>query len=502
MTGQLTINRLAARYLVAREHPDPSGLTARLDGAATLLCDRLGACLAPIAASPSEEIWLLRSVEVDIGLDAGADPEEIAALWGSALARAISRKLDASAQGVMFFPDRLAYLASFLRDLADGEAWSLWYYKAFAGLGALPVAAALRTAILAEPQAGVRALLRLEPWALARVIDVLGPNEAARVLDGIAGEEAAPLPAAAAILEAWTEGQAALLCPERLALSFHVALARRTPKAGWGCCRVIARALAALRLEQVHRGFPARLLGSGSLADLYRSAGARSADRLAPLLRLPESVRTALAGAASAEAMACAGARHTPHGGLFLLLTHLAEPPFDALPGPADGHALLRFLVLATCAGIEALPVFLDPVWRNLFGIAGNLLPASLEPWAASLPEEELREFETGIGGVCMTEEDVSPSLIPSLSPLLHAAAALVLARFAQRLPGFARSSAGYLRRNFLAGRARVTFFPEMIEASLGRPPLDLVLAMAGIGRERLILPWLDGRPVVLRPED
>ena len=87
--------------------------------------------------------------------------------------------------------------------------------------------------------------------------------------------------------------------------------------------------------------------------------------------------------------------------------------------------------------------------------------------------------------GEKVTRPKLRPVLAPALSPLLHPAAALVLARFARRLPGFGNSSAGYLRCNFLAGRARVTFLPDMIEVSVGRPPLDLVLAMAGKNRSR-----------------
>jgi hypothetical protein len=511
VTGQLTIGRFDTRYLVPREHPDPSRLAARLDGTVDLLRDRLGAFLEPVAASAPEAIWLLRSVELDIALDAGADPDAIAAAWSTALARAITSSLNSTAQGVVFFPDRIAYLASFLRDLAGGEAWSLWYYESFAGLRALPLAAALRTAILAEPQSGLRALLQLEQWALARVIEALGPNEAKRVFDGIADADTAALPSSDTILEAWTEGQSALLCPERLALSFYLALARRAPQAN---CRTMARTLAACRLE---------LIASGSLARLPGSA--------VYLKRLPQPVRAALA--APPEPSAAGDVRHTPHGGLFLLLPHLAELPVDALPDSAQDHPLLRFLILAACAGKDALPVFLDPVWRDLFGVPGGMLPDAAcrnftlaDPATRKLPLRSSGAERVGerwgtqralsgrssqddvrSGGGFPTSPRPSPPhwggegeevAIRALQP----AAELVLARFARRLPGFANSTAPYLRRNFLAARARVSFLPDAIEASLSRPPLDLVLSMAGIGREQLTLPWLDARPIVLRPED
>jgi hypothetical protein len=87
-------------------------------------------------------------------------------------------------------------------------------------------------------------------------------------------------------------------------------------------------------------------------------------------------------------------------------------------------------------------------------------------------------------------------------APLARFAAesAAVLSSFARTLPGFAASSPEYLCRNFLNGRARVTFAADVIEVELARPPLDLVLGIAGLMRERLELPWLDPRPILLRP--
>ena len=76
-----------------------------------------------------------------------------------------------------------------------------------------------------------------------------------------------------------------------------------------------------------------------------------------------------------------------------------------------------------------------------------------------------------------------------------------MLERFSRRLPGFAGSSASYLRRNFLCGGATVELHPEAVRVSLERPPLDLVLGLAGMTRARVALPWVD-RPVELRPED
>ena len=137
-------------------------------------------------------------IELELTVDAGAEPELLRRTLARTLARAIARRLDRAADGVLFFPDRIGYLARFLADLAAGDAWHLWYYEAFAGLRVLPVAAALRTAILAEPERGLQALARLASAELARTLEALSPAEAERVLDGLAaltGEADARRPA-------------------------------------------------------------------------------------------------------------------------------------------------------------------------------------------------------------------------------------------------------------------------------------------------------------------
>jgi hypothetical protein len=474
MRSRLTIGRLASRYVIARDHPDPAAIAGRLDDAARALPRYLGAMLAPLAVETSDAIWLLRSIAVELALDAAADPDALAAAWAKYLGRAVLAVLEGDADGLLFFPDRATYLASFLRDLAGGEAWGLWYYESFAGLRMLPAAAALRTALVADPLLGRRALLSLPSWQAVRVLAALGRSEAAIVLQGLEGPaaEAAPAPAALAlpILAAWREVAAFGFDPAPLALGCWLAMVREDPAVVGHGAAVFARALAALRLVVVE-GLPAAAAHSLAAADLpalYRALGPAKAEQLAPLLDLPVAVRHRLAASAEPEALlASNGPRDTMFGGLFLLLPHLDAAPPAAPAGPPT-EKLQRFLSLAACAGDDAAPaVVLDLVWRDLFGVPADLALADCKAWIAGLPED---------------------------------AAAAVLGGFARTLPGFAAASPGYLRRNFLDCRASVTFGPEAIEVELGRPPLDLVLGIAGLTRERLVLPWFDARPIQLRP--
>jgi hypothetical protein len=81
-------------------------------------------------------------------------------------------------------------------------------------------------------------------------------------------------------------------------------------------------------------------------------------------------------------------------------------------------------------------------------------------------------------------------------------AAQNALRAFAQRLPGFARSGLPYLHRNFLDLTASLEELPERRIVRLGRPPLDLVLSMAGLNRASHRLRGPDARPFELYPQE
>jgi hypothetical protein len=500
---QVTIHRLAATYLVSAEHPAWETVHQRLDAALGHLGDDLDRALSPLVGG--DGIWLIRRLELELALDVDADPQRLRQAFARGLAAAIARKLDQAADGVVFFADPTAHLARFMADLAAGDAWSLWYHGRFAGLKALPVAMALRTAILAEPENGLQALARLLPAELGRVLDALGPAEARRVVEGVAD---APSAEAATVLLVHLEAAGwpaqSPACPERLALALLIALA-----ASGGPARpaALARAMAWLRhrvvlgadlaVPLVHGDSPASLLAP------------RDAERLLPLLAAPVALRQRLAHLAVPEPALAAPvvgvARFTPFGGPLMLLRFVDELPLDALEewptaAGAGVDTVVRTLVLAKCAGgMDALAFLLDPVWRDLLGLPPVLLPAALAPWCRDVDQPMRAAWRRTLPPAPQVDratEDflaLPPSLCPSrgLDRLLGRAAGHVLDRFAAHLPGFAGSSPAYLARNFLAIPARIEPAAPGLRATLGRPPLDVVLAMTGLARTVLELPWL-----------
>lgn len=85
-----------------------------------------------------------------------------------------------------------------------------------------------------------------------------------------------------------------------------------------------------------------------------------------------------------------------------------------------------------------------------------------------------------------------------SSSWLLTTLAQGLLRDLAWRLPGFAHSSLQHIRDNFLTLEARLDIEPERWLVKLGRPALNVVLAMTGLARGSHRLAWLDDQRVEL----
>ncbi len=488
---RLDIRRLAVTCLHAADHPSPDMVQRRLHDLLGGIGDELGEAVAPFAAG--QGVWLLRRVEVDLSLDLDAPADACRRLWARSLAHGIAGQLDRSADGVVFFADRTAHLARFLLDLATGDAWSLWYHRGFSGLRSLPLPMALRTAVLAEPERGLAALASLPMGDLARVLDALGAIEAGRILDEL---RAAPMAEALPILLGHLEADGwpplSPGCPNRLALALTIHL----PAAGIAAC---ARVVARLRHLRMVGGDP--LAGSDPVS-LCRELSTREAGMLLPVLAVAPALRARLAKAVapSTPVSALTACRHTPFGGPFMLLRLLDELPEDGLASwpeidGAPAAVAVRALVLAAAVGpADSLALLLDPVWRELLRLPPSMLPASLGHWCAGIDPALPRRWRRRLAGVPRGRGRALPPALcrdPMLDRAIGAACRWLLGRLAHRLPGFAGSSPAYLRANILGVHARLEVDEGRWRVTLSRPPLDVVLAMTGLARGRIDLPWL-----------
>lgn len=465
MSGTLRIERLALRYRLSPRHPAPALAQADLDRD---LRERLPASCATSAAASvpdGDGLIVIRSLDLRIGLLAGADPGR---RLGTLCARAISRGVVRALAGELG-PDRVAryasraeYWASFVFDLARGAA-GRWQYASLERLQDAPVGLALREA--SDSRVPVAAVLTAlaERHRLGQVAAAIAEPDAVWLLDALEPAPGmTPPPSTSEVLAALAEPAAARLAPAALALFLAGTLAaRRTSE------RLDAHALMVLRaaatVAVARRSLPAAAPAAGPAHWLRRGPEATA---LATLERAAPELAARLVAVARPAEVPPAEEDVTPFGGVFLLLPALA-----GLDGRERLTATGRVLVLAKCLPPESRA----GAWydRALGLAAGSDHLATLADLRALGAPPSRRSWA--------------------------AWAAATLAAFARRLPGFERSSPEYLARNFLLGAATYRVDEkEGVRASLPQVPLRLVLRMSGWAGSEHLIPWLPGGRLLL----
>lgn len=396
----LHARRFRVRYALPRDHPDPEAVRHRLDAVvAEALPTALAEALATHDDPRDESIVLIRRLELALVLRAGWRPEAIARAWADEIARALDRAFS-TGEGIelLRFEGPADRLARFLAEAVAGTGWDRWYLRPFVHLRPLPISAALRIAICADPDDGLEALVSLPPPTLLRVLGALSRGDARRTLAALTGGGARQPVAddvrtAAAIQERLRDAPADAAGSARLALRLALELARPARRRPSGGTALAARAVAALARQAA--------AGGRGLAALERTIETGDRVALAALLEEPtEELVAAVArgieswtppGAArppaSEEAISAAAgdSRYTRFGALFQLLPHLADLPLaEAAAGLAecgelDAEGALRALVALKALGDAR--AFTDPVVRDVLGLPASLTARELRVW-------------------------------------------------------------------------------------------------------------------------
>jgi len=159
------VGRWSGTYHVPRDCPAPQELQRRVDHiVAARLASVCNSYLEGSLSVSDPSVWRIRNLTVNFSLDAGfADSHVIAREWGLRLASQISYVVDRGEESnsILRFPNRAAYLAQFLADLAAGRAWGKWYYEEFADLRVLSERQAVCTVFLRGDVSAVELLLQL-----------------------------------------------------------------------------------------------------------------------------------------------------------------------------------------------------------------------------------------------------------------------------------------------------------------------------------------------------
>lgn len=615
----LNIHRLHARYLVPADHPWPDTVRTKLDGIAhRKLRDAVASALSRALPDSAADIWLIRSLQLDVDLNLDSSEEQLANRWAQQAAASLAAVLkgEADAHEVLHFPNRAAYLAHFLLDLVEGSAWDKWYYRSFEGLRPLPPSAALRTVICHQSATGRNALQQMSEPGLRRVLAALTDHDARLILNAIAADPAANQALIPENINPLLLNQSVPFQNEHCAaLSFYLRISAELPAAAGP--RLQAFVLAVTCLVRCIRDGPfsrrnnlVHFLATSNLTSLYQLTGPAEAELLTPLLGCDaEWLQTVgnPAQIASHSPDITDVPRHIATGGIFLLLPLLdAMPIFEATLGwpgicNCEPASLVRFLILVKCCGTTgAAQLFADPLVRDLLGITPDLDSPSLRRWQTSLSLTQLFSFQNEIAqwqmenwidsqrsltliaarslrsvlcfehhqrsvllalpdsrssrqllldkasawtahhssATANPDEPVASADVQAPQPrVLHPsssgelfgppmeaehlrqvlddldflklsvsqrgrrrseltfslAARALLRKFSWRLPGFSQSGLHYVHRNFLDVDASVQNQPAQRIVRMGRPPLHVVLSLAGMTRQQYGLSWTAG---------
>jgi hypothetical protein len=417
-----TVEQLNRLYLVPRGHPSPEAVRASLDAT---LRDRLNAAflqVMPAALDPADpSVWLIRRLDIDFALDTSVVADDLLArTFAGRIAQSIVRAIARGADGerVLHFPNRAAYLAQFVGDLAEGRAWDKWYYGAFDSLRSLPFAAAAREALTREPQLAEEALLQLSARGrLERVLEAVNERDARAIYDACLRARKPSQASAnvrsliAALVAAWPAASvragASGVARAPNSLRLYLALRRAAPALAsdanvdeairhlLGFAEVLRRAKAPATLVAS--------LASGDLRsaiDVAREGGAAAeAASLVFIERAAAGEREWVSRVANAlSPTAATSARHddsmrgqtlsTLCGGLFLLLPSLIElglaelteaAPYEAPEGSAKAEVLRLCLALKWLGRPLSTNITHDPGLQLFTGSASTPLTEDLE---------------------------------------------------------------------------------------------------------------------------
>jgi len=411
--NRLQIGRVHAKYVVSTQHPSPARLKDQLDHELRNNLPRvLSSAFSSWFPENDPSIWFVRRLQIEVAASSG---EQLSRTFTMQLGRTLSQTLSDSGDpdSVVYFSDRVSYVARFLHDLARGYAWSCWYYESFDGLRMLPTSAALRTAICDQSEPGREALLNLPSNDLLDVLRALSRNDAGLILDKLAamseaGDEADCCKAAWNAWQTITPGSFDGLDESQRALLLYLTSSRDQPALGLNLQRATHAMLClADRLSNRSAAEKEQLLSAltgNSLAGFYKTAGS-DAEILRPFLRCsPEWLRE-VAGAIGEQSAQKAddsgqSQRYTSFGGAFLLLPFINDLPLEQAtrgwPHRDDAAAisLMRFLLLVKCCGqANNQASFRDPLLRDLLLIPPSVSVEGICAWQSDVTSSDVQTF-------------------------------------------------------------------------------------------------------------
>ena len=446
MTASLRIGRLRTTCHVAGVRFAP----AVRDRASRACRDHVPIALHGAARwldGEDDSVWIVRRIDLSVVTSIEAAPDEIASSMARALGRALANALidDGDGTNAIRFRNRGAYLSRFIVDAAEGNAWARWYFAPLSGWRLLSASAAIRSAIVEDPVAGLDALMELDDCELERVAACLTIADERRVLSAVGG-------GSTDVGDVDTVTHAAIARPPSL-------ITARRPLIRY---LQTENAVAKAEVHETNSSAPEAFTKFGGIALLLRDLNA-----------FPWGAWTT---------------------GWF--------PPVEGV----TAETCLKWVTLAVCSGnVRGDALLADEVWRDLLGIPPTLRLRDVATWLRAVGRERRRILAESVprGRVARAERQWlrltrRAGISREWCAVLCSLARVVYTGFARRLPGFASSSVDYLWRNFLAIDAIVEREQDRVVVQCGRAPLHLVLALTGMTRGLVAGTDVRGRPILV----
>jgi hypothetical protein len=509
VTSKLCIERLVSTYLVPRDHPSPQELRAEMDDLArkyvTESCRR---AFAAVLDPNDPSVWVISDVGLELLIDVHAAPaDDIAAFWASKIAASVARVVAGGEDGarVLRFANRAAFLAHLLRNLADGSAWTKWYFAEFDSLRSLPTGAAIREVLLREPSRAEAALMELAATnKLSQVCRVLSARDQELIIGCCAGEATPSAVALKTVLQwmktmTWNEFlpldvyvRARLELVDLPPLQVANAVACASHIGRWALENKLPAMVASLQADR----FPAS------------QAAPEEVGTLALLLDIGKQDRAwlgTLADAGPWKRPAGEGVYEfdSALGAVFLLLPALVNSAelLELFGGPQN--ATPRYLLFLTCFARKWQDAWRDSALRVASGLNDVPAAAVLEkiPVGGIPPSLEALALAEDVAFFHSYGGELLPGFVGDrdLRKRLAVAAAVLVRAFARGLPALGGSSIEYLWQNVLSGDARIAVERHAIAVRLKPRPLQIVLRMAGLQVLRFEIPWLGDTRITVR---
>lgn len=404
-SNRLRIHRLRMDCVVPSDHPSPERVSRHVaEVAQRNLVPTLCAMIERAFVESDPSLYFIKRLDVSMDVNVGWEAEQLARHFAKRTIQHLYAEVGSAGNGsnVVRFRNPAEYLASFLSDLVQGQAWTKWYYSPFDGVRVLPLSAAIRTVLENHAAHALSALHALDSQGLRQLFTSLTRADSERIVESLAGETSTGDQAVAyhSVTEALKDlpyAELKRLSPESGTLWLYIetrrdlSLSNRfVSEAAYAVCRCVHHINEASARDR-ERLF--HMLKTGDLSKVDASVIAKAADWLVPLLSRPEAWRTEFVnllvheGRSPAQGQSGSGEpiQSTPFGGIFFLLPLFAELPLEAyLPNTRDIdgvaiEAVLRLLILTKVyGGQEAVAVSRDPVVQELCGVPPGAVSRSL----------------------------------------------------------------------------------------------------------------------------